>query len=137
MSDSAYRMVLLPGAFTDMFGTTNDTMKMNFSVLEPTYFGTLKLDAKISTQGHYILQLLDIKNNVSRQQLRYHGVLRDQVEERGHGAEPAVLAGEGGGEIEPEAVGVHLGQPVRSESMVGRSVTGSPGIDALPVPIVS
>ncbi len=68
MSDSAYRMVLLPGAFTDMFGTTNDTMKMNFSVLEPTYFGTLKLDAKISTQGHYILQLLDIKNNVSRQQ---------------------------------------------------------------------
>ena len=28
------------------------------------------------------------------------------------GLEPAVLAGQGGGEVEPEAVDVHLGHPV-------------------------
>ncbi|HSY76314.1 MAG TPA: Ig-like domain-containing protein [Bacteroidia bacterium] len=69
LSDSVYKLMLLPGAFTDMFGISTDTMKMNFNVLEETYFGKLKLDVKITPQGHYILQLLDSKNNVSMQQL--------------------------------------------------------------------
>jgi hypothetical protein len=57
----------LPGAFTDMFGTVNDTMKMKFNILEPTFFGTLKLDIKLQEQGHYLVQLLTEKNDVYRQ----------------------------------------------------------------------
>lgn len=67
ISDSTYTLTLLPGAFTNMFGIRNDTIKLKFSVQEPTYFGTLKLDVKIEKQGHYLLQMLDAKNNVYRQ----------------------------------------------------------------------
>src|SRR6202043_2373869 len=40
------------------------------------------------------------------------GVLVDGVEEAGEAADVVELAGEGGGEIEAEAVDVHLGDPV-------------------------
>ena len=43
---------------------------------------------------------------------RHHGILGDQVEERRELVEAAGLAGQGGGQVEPEAVHVHLGQPV-------------------------
>lgn len=69
MSDSVYKITVLPGAFTDMFGCTNDTMKMILNVLEETYFGTLKLDVKVGQHGHYMVQLLDSKSNVLRQQV--------------------------------------------------------------------
>lgn len=67
MSDSTYKLVLLPGAFTDMFGHTNDTLKLKFQVLEQAYFGSLKLNVNFSTKGHYIVQLLNDKNGVYRQ----------------------------------------------------------------------
>ncbi len=67
ISDSTYKLIMLPGAFTDMFGTVNDTMKMKFNILEPTFFGTLKLDIKLQEQGHYLVQLLTEKNDVYRQ----------------------------------------------------------------------
>ena len=41
-----------------------------------------------------------------------HRVLGDEVEERRRGVEVAVLAGERGREVEPEAVHAHLGDPV-------------------------
>jgi len=66
-SDSTYKMLVLPGAFTDMYGTTNDTMRMKFNIIEPTYFGTLKLDLKVGDQKQYILQMIDKQNNVYRQ----------------------------------------------------------------------
>ncbi|HTA82188.1 MAG TPA: Ig-like domain-containing domain, partial [Bacteroidia bacterium] len=68
LSDSTYKLVMLPGAFTDMFGTKNDTTKTRFNILEPTYFGTLKLSIKLPEQGHYIVQLLTDKNSVYLQQ---------------------------------------------------------------------
>ena len=40
------------------------------------------------------------------------GVLLDEVEERREPVGPVVLPGEGDGEVEPEAVDVHLGHPV-------------------------
>ena len=67
ISDSSYTLLLLPGAFTDMFGIKNDTMKFKFNVQEPTYFGTLKLNVQLENKGHYLVQLLDGKNNISRQ----------------------------------------------------------------------
>src|SRR2546430_12591604 len=42
----------------------------------------------------------------------YTTLFRSQVEERGQAAEPAVLASQGGGQVEPEPVDVHVGQPV-------------------------
>jgi len=66
-SDSTYKIAVLPGAFTDMYGVTNDTMRVKFSIVEPTYFGTLKLDVKTGDQKQYILQMLDRQNNVYRQ----------------------------------------------------------------------
>ena len=44
--------------------------------------------------------------------LRDHRVLGDHVEERRHLVEAALLAGQGGRQVEPEPVDVHLGQPV-------------------------
>ncbi|MGP8215416.1 MAG: Ig-like domain-containing protein [Bacteroidia bacterium] len=67
ISDSTYQLIVLPGAFTDMFGTKNDTMKIKFVIVEPTFFGTLKLDLKFTNQGHYIVQMVDSKLNVYRQ----------------------------------------------------------------------
>ena len=43
---------------------------------------------------------------------RHHRVLGDHVEEGRHLVEGAVLAGQGRRQVEPEPVGVHLGQPV-------------------------
>jgi len=69
ISDSSYTLLLLPGAFTDMFGTTNDTMKFKFTVQEPIYFGTLKLTVNLESKGHYIVQLLDGRSNIYKQVL--------------------------------------------------------------------
>ena len=67
ISDSTYKMRILPGAFTDFFGYTNDTAIHKFSIQEQTFFGTLKLDLSFSKKSHYLVQLLDDKNNVYKQ----------------------------------------------------------------------
>lgn len=66
LSDSTYKLIILPGAFTDMFGSTNDTIKYKFGVLEPSYFGSLKLSVVLSMQGNFILELLNDKNAVCK-----------------------------------------------------------------------
>ncbi len=68
-SDSTYKLTMMPGAFTDMFGVVNDTTILKFNVLDPTYFGTLKLDVKLPAQGHYIIQLLTERNALFQQKL--------------------------------------------------------------------
>jgi hypothetical protein len=74
--DSLYRLALYPGAFKDIFGLTNDTLILKFSIQEPTYYGTLSFSVKINPserviragqQGNYLLQMLDANNNVFRQ----------------------------------------------------------------------
>ena len=67
ISDSTYKMTLLPGAFTDFFNYTNDTTVRKFGIQEQSYFGTLKLDLSFSKKTHYLVQLLDDKSNVYRQ----------------------------------------------------------------------
>jgi hypothetical protein len=59
ISDSTYRLFILPKAFTDIFGSYNDTLIMKFKVQEPTYFGSLKLNLRFAKKGSYIIQLLD------------------------------------------------------------------------------
>lgn len=67
ISDSAYRITILPGAFTDFFGYINDTINVKFKIQEQTYFGTLKLNVTFSKNAHYLVQLLDNQSNVYRQ----------------------------------------------------------------------
>ena len=43
---------------------------------------------------------------------RHHRILGDHVQERRPFLEPALLAGQGGSQVEPEPVDVHLGHPV-------------------------
>jgi hypothetical protein len=65
ISDSAYQLFVPPGTFTELFGLVNDTLNIHFKIVEPTYFGSLKLTLKVKTSAFYVLQLLDDKGNVT------------------------------------------------------------------------
>jgi len=67
ISDSTYRFSILPGAFTDLFGYTNDTIIKRFKIEEQSYYGTLKLILVFPKKAHYLVQLLTDKNEVYRQ----------------------------------------------------------------------
>ena len=58
------------------------------------------------------VQLADIPGLSDQLGLGHHRILGDQVEEGGRVVEAAFLPGQGRGEVEPEPVHVHLGQPV-------------------------
>lgn len=62
-----YHLFIAPGTFTDIFGLTNDTIKIDFKTREEKFYGTLKLNLDIPvTTGNYIVQLLDEKENIVR-----------------------------------------------------------------------
>jgi uncharacterized protein (DUF2141 family) len=64
---TGYHLFIPPGTFTDFFGLTNDTIKVDFKTREEKFYGTLKLKIDISeAKGNYIVQLLDDKENVVR-----------------------------------------------------------------------
>ena len=66
--NTTYRLLIPPATFTDFFGLTNDTIKFNFKTKEEKYYGTVKLNLKFSeTTGNYLVQLLDDKENVIRE----------------------------------------------------------------------
>lgn len=67
ISDSTYTFSIMPGAFTDLFGYTNDTINTHFKIEEQSYYGTLKLNLSFSKNTHYLVQLLTDKNDVYRQ----------------------------------------------------------------------
>ncbi len=55
-----YLLEILPGAFTDIFGNTNDTLRASFSTNRLEDYGTIILLLGIEAQeGQFILQLLD------------------------------------------------------------------------------
>ncbi len=67
ISDSTYRITILPGAFTDFFNYTNDTVIHKFTIQEQNYFGTLTLALAFTKKTHYLVQLMDDKSNIVRQ----------------------------------------------------------------------
>ena len=44
ISDSTYTLSIMPGAFTNFFNYTNDTLISHFTVEEQSYYGTLRLN---------------------------------------------------------------------------------------------
>ena len=69
LPDSAYSLLVTPGSFIDIFGLLNDTAKAVFKVQKEDDFGKLKLKINVaSTNINYIVQLLDEKGNVFREE---------------------------------------------------------------------
>jgi uncharacterized protein (DUF2141 family) len=63
-----YHLFIPPGTFTDIFGLTNDSIKIDFKTRELKFYGNVKLNLTIpETKGHYIVQLLDEKENIIRE----------------------------------------------------------------------
>ena len=67
--DSSYTLMVLPGAFTDVFGLVNDTIKTDFKIVEPAFFGSLQLNLKFAKKASYVIQLLNSKDNVLKQDI--------------------------------------------------------------------
>lgn len=67
LSDSSYKLLVLPKAFTDIYNSTNDTLTARFTIVEPTWFGSLKLTIRIHEKRFYLVQLLNPQNLVYRQ----------------------------------------------------------------------
>lgn len=67
ISDSTYCLQILPGAFTDLFGYTNDTVIVHFPIQEQSFYGTLKLNLTFSKNAHYLVQLLNNGGGIYKQ----------------------------------------------------------------------
>ncbi len=61
-----YHLTVLPGAFKDMFGFFNDTLRLEFKTQELRFYGTLKLNMH-APAGDYVMQLLDENENIIRE----------------------------------------------------------------------
>ena len=65
-SGAKYHLIAYPGAFMDVYGTTNDTLETRFSVREEGYYGTLIVNPD-SLYMPMVVQLLDLKENLIRE----------------------------------------------------------------------
>lgn len=67
ISDSTYRLYILPGAFVNLFHYTNDTIISRFTVEEQSFYGTMALNLSFSKKSHYLVQILTNQNTLYRQ----------------------------------------------------------------------
>ena len=66
--NTKYHLFIPPGTFTDIFGLTNDSIKIDFKTREEKYYGSVKLKLDVpSTDGDYIVQLLDEAGTIVRE----------------------------------------------------------------------
>jgi hypothetical protein len=61
-----YRLLIEPGAFTDIYGYSNDTVLMNFTTQRADYYGTIIITAENVTSP-LILQLLTEKEDLVKE----------------------------------------------------------------------
>lgn len=59
-----YSLFIPPGTFTDIFGFTNDTVKVDFRSQEEKFYGTLKLTLKMKYRIPFVLELINEKGIV-------------------------------------------------------------------------
>jgi uncharacterized protein (DUF2141 family) len=58
---SDYELSIFPGAFTDIYGLSNDTIINSFKVRDPEYYGRILLNLS-GVEGQKIIQVLDSKD---------------------------------------------------------------------------
>jgi hypothetical protein len=61
--ETEYRIEYLPGAITDIYNTTNDSLKFSFRTRKLDYYGGIVFEME-RIYDHIIIQLLDEKNQV-------------------------------------------------------------------------
>ncbi len=61
---TSYSLFIPPGSFTDIFGLTNDTIKINFKTNEEKFYGAMKIKVKMKYKAKYILQLIHENGNI-------------------------------------------------------------------------
>ncbi|MEZ5068129.1 MAG: hypothetical protein R2847_06370 [Bacteroidia bacterium] len=64
-----YDIAFLPGALTDIYQTTNDTVKFVISTAAFTDYGSLKIKLSGLNTGRYVLQLVDEKDNAMAEKM--------------------------------------------------------------------
>jgi len=69
--DTEYKLLAGKGAFTDVFGFKNDSLKSTFTLKPERDYGTMALNLTLpdSLGRTYILQLLNSKNEVLKEQV--------------------------------------------------------------------
>ena len=66
--NTKYSLFIEPGTFTDIFGFTSDTIKLDFKTREEKQYGSIKLKLDVSNKSkNYIVQLVDEKDNIIRE----------------------------------------------------------------------
>ncbi len=58
-----YHLFIAPGAFTDIFGISNDTIDIRFNTRFPDYYGKIMVSLT-DNSSPYLIQLMDDKNNI-------------------------------------------------------------------------
>jgi len=72
--ETSYRLDILPGAFTDIYGLTNDTLGISFTTNSRENYGNLILDVEVPETGHQnILQLLNTDQDVLQEKIISEG----------------------------------------------------------------
>lgn len=66
--DKSYDLTFYPGAFVDMYNTTNDTTIQHFKTQSLEYYGAILLSLS-NLEDNLIVQLLDMKDEVLREQV--------------------------------------------------------------------
>ena len=66
--ETTYRLNILPKAFTDIYGLTNDTIDVSFTSRDEGYYGVLHVDIK-GVHCPLIVQLMDSKESVLRERV--------------------------------------------------------------------
>lgn len=59
-----YRLEMLPGTFNNIYGESNDTLKSDFSIMNPEDYATIVLKTVGDSLTNYIIQLTDQKGNM-------------------------------------------------------------------------
>jgi hypothetical protein len=60
---TGYKLSIFPGAFTDIYGLTNDTLIREFRTRDPEYYGRILLNLT-GVNGNKIIQVLDSKSGI-------------------------------------------------------------------------
>jgi hypothetical protein len=67
--DASYKLVVLPGALTDIFGNPNDTLEQTFKTTKTENYGNIEIKLSTGIQNcSYLVQLLNDKDALIAQQ---------------------------------------------------------------------